>query len=287
VGLGRYAEAARTLERMRDLENGLPVQSRLAHLAFLRGDRFNAVDFWKQAVRSSAGAPAEHQAWAHVQLGVTYFALRDLSRAASEHERALKLFPDYVPALAGLAQVRVAQDRSDEALDLYRRAVARQPQPQYVAALGDLLAASGRTDEAEEQYALVEAIARLYRDNGVNTDLQVAMFYADHDREPALALEMARAAYEAAPGVYAADALAWALYKNGRFAEADAMAGVALAPGTLEASFSFHAGLIRAALGDEQGAMQHMKQALKLNPHFSPLHAPEARRLLKSLEASR
>jgi hypothetical protein len=57
--------------------------------------------------------------------------------------------------------------------------------------------------------------------------------------------------------------------------------------GTLEASFYYHAAMIRRALGDEEGTMQHLRRALDLNPHFSPLHAVEARRLLESLEASR
>jgi tetratricopeptide (TPR) repeat protein len=140
-----------------------------------------------------------------VQLGVTYFAYGDFGDAAKEHERALKLFPDYVHALAGLAQTRAAQERYDEAIDLYTRAVSKLPQPQYVAALGDTYAVAGRDAEAEQQYALVEAIAALHEANGVNTDLQIAMFYADHDRNVAEALMMAQAAYGAGPGGYAAD----------------------------------------------------------------------------------
>jgi tetratricopeptide (TPR) repeat protein len=287
VGLGRYDEAADTLARMQELDGGLPALSRQANLAFLRGDRFNSVDFWKQAIRAGAGLPAENQAWAHVQLGVTRFALGDLSRAATEHQRALKLYPDYVHALAGLAQVRAAQGREDDAINLYSRAIARQPQPQYVAALGDVLAAAGRTAEAEEQYALVAAIAALYRANGINTDLQIAMFYADHDRDLATALQMAQGAYDAAPGVYAADALAWALFKNGRFSEADGFAAEAIAQGTPEASFYYHAALIKVALSDLEGARDHLKTVSELNLRFSPLHADDARSLLAELEASR
>jgi tetratricopeptide (TPR) repeat protein len=287
IGLGRYDEADRSLQRMLELDAGLPALSRRANLAFLRGDRFNAVDFWKQAIRAGEGQPAENQAWAHVQLGVTYFALGDLSRAESEHERALKLYPEYVHALAGLAQVRAAQQRYEEAIDLYTHAVARQPQPQYVAALGDVLAAAGRGAEAEEQYALVDAIAALYEANGIDTDLQIALFFASHDRELTAALEMAEAAYDAAPNVYAADALAWALYKNGRYAEASRYAAEASARGTLEASFYFHAALIDSALGNDDSAFLHIKTALDLNPRFSPLHADEARGLFSRLEASR
>jgi tetratricopeptide (TPR) repeat protein len=287
IGLGRYGEAFENYDKMRALDAGLPALSRLANHAFITGDRFDSIDLWKQAVAQSQGLPVENQAWAHVQLGVTYFAYGDYTTAAKEHQLALDLFPDYVHALAGLAQTRAAQERYDESIDLYTRAVARLPQPQYVAALGDVLTAAGRDAEAEQPYALVEAIASLYEANSINTDLQIALFYADHDRNLNDALAMAEAAYEAGPGVYAADALAWALYKNGRYDEAAAKSDIALAEGTPEASFLFHAALIHLALGDEAAARNHLSQAVELNPRFSPLHAEDAQRLLANLEANR
>jgi tetratricopeptide (TPR) repeat protein len=217
-----------------------------------------------------------------VQLGVTYFALGELSDASSEHEAALELYPDYVHALAGLGEVRAAQQRYDEAIDLYTRAVRRLPQPAYVASLGDVYAASGRHAEAAKQYALVEAIAALYRDSGINTDLQVAAYYADHDLEPGMALVMARAAYEAAPGVYAADALAWALYRNGDFAEAARFSAKATAWGTPEPRFYYHAALIHEALGDAQAAGRNLFRLQDLNPRFSPLHSGEVQELMET-----
>ena len=285
IGLGRYDEAFENYDKMRGIDAGLPALSRLANHAFITGDRFDSIDLWKQSIAKSQGLPVENRAWAHVQLGVTYFAFGDYGAAAKEHERALTLFPDYVHALAGLAQTRAAQERYDEAIDLYTRAVSKLPQPQYVAALGDTYAAAGRNAEAQQQYALVEAIAALYRANGVNTDLQIAMFYADHERNVAGALTMAQAAYETGPGVYAADALAWALFKNDRYAEAAAMSDIALAQGTPEASFLYHAALIRLANGDEAGTRNYLRQALDLNPNFSPLHAETAREFLAGLEA--
>jgi tetratricopeptide (TPR) repeat protein len=286
TGLGDYRGAAETLATMRDLDGGLPALSRQAHLAFLTGDRINTVAYWQQAIDTSEGLPLESQAWARVQLGVTYFALGDYGAAANQHEAALELYPGYVHALAGLGQTRAAEERWDEAISAYEQAVTVQPLPQYVTALGDVYAAAGRPEQAEEQYALVDAIAGLYREAGVNTDLQIAGFYADHDRNLDQALAMAQAAYEQAPNAYAADALAWALYKNGRAPEADAYAREALNAGTLEAGFYYHAALIRLALDDEPGARDLLSQALALNPRFSPLRADEARALLTSLEAN-
>jgi tetratricopeptide (TPR) repeat protein len=287
VGLGQYDEAADTLATMRELDGGLPTLSRLANLAFLTGDRINTVAYWQQAIAAAEGLPLENQAWAHVQLGVSHFALGEYDAAIEEHERALGLFPGYVHALAGLGQAHAAQQDWDEAIAVYESAVGAQPQPQYVTAFGDVYAAARQTEGAEEQYALVDAIAALYRDAGVDTDLQIAMFYADHDRELPLALEMARASYEAAPNAYAADALAWALFKNGRAGEAAEYAGEALSGGALEASFAYHAALIQQALGNEEGTRELLRMALTLNPRFYPLHADEAAALLSDLEDGR
>jgi tetratricopeptide (TPR) repeat protein len=286
VGIGDHEGAAGMLAEMRELDGGLPALSRLAHLAFLTGDRINAVAYWQQAIGADAGLSVENQAWARVQLGVTYFALGDYDAAVRQHESALRLFPGYVHALAGLGQALAAQEQWNAAIEVYERAAATQPLPLYVAALGDVYAVTGRVEAAEEQYALVEAIARLYRQAGVNTDLQVVNFYANHDRELDQALTMAQAAYEQAPSPYAADALAWALYNNGLPGEADAYARQALRHGTMEASFYYHAALIRLALDDEPGARDLLEQALALSPRFSPLHADEAAALLESLETN-
>ena len=45
----------------------------------------------------------------------------------------------------------------------------------------------------------------------------------------------------------------------------------------------FHAGMIAAALGDDANAVSLLEQALAINPHFSPLHAPIAHAKLESL----
>jgi tetratricopeptide (TPR) repeat protein len=287
MGAGDYAAAAETLAAMRELDGGLAALSRLANLAYLTGDRINTVAYWQQAIETSDGLPLENQAWARVQLGVTYFALGDYGKAIQEHKAALKLYPDYVLALAGLGQAYAAEQDWDGAIAAHEQAVALQPLPQYVAALGDVYAVAGRTEDAEQQYALVDAIAALYRDAGVNTDLQIATFYADHDRELPRALDMARAAYNEAPNAYAADALAWALYRNGRAEEAGGYAQQALDSGALEAGFYYHAALIRLTLEDESGARDLLARALDLNPRFSPLFAEDAGRLLATLEAKR
>jgi tetratricopeptide (TPR) repeat protein len=168
----------------------------------------------------------------------------------------------------------------------YADAVAALPSVEHVAALGDLYASMGREDLAREQYAVVEATRALAEANGVDVDLEVAVFDADHGR-PHAALEAARAEWSRRRSVHVADAYAWALYANGRYAKAAAMAQRALALGTRNATFLFHAGMIELALGHDDDARSLLREALATNPYFSILHASTARRALAGLRGSR
>ena len=133
---------------------------------------------------------------------------------------------------------------------------------------------------------MIEASRRLLAANGVNTDLEIAIYDADHG-DPARALEAARDEWARRRSVHVADALAWALYVNGRPEEAARYAGRALSLGTRNATFLFHAGMIERALGDDARALELLREALAVNPHFSILHAPTAERVVARLEADR
>jgi tetratricopeptide (TPR) repeat protein len=141
--------------------------------------------------------------------------------------------------------------------------------------------------EAERQYGLVGAIANLYRANGVNADTALALFLADRGTDQDGAVGMARAGYAVAPGVYAADALAWALHQAGRSDEALAYANDALRAGTPDALLHYHAGMIHLALANDTEAERLLRRALDLNPHFSLTHAPKAAAAREALLAGR
>jgi tetratricopeptide (TPR) repeat protein len=143
----------------------------------------------------------------------------------------------------------------------------------------------GEKKEAAEQYALVRAIDKLYRANGVDTDLEIALFYADHDMKLQTSLEKARSAYDARPSIHAADALAWTLYKTGNYKEAQKHSSEALKLGTRDPLKLFHASMIAKALGQREQAREYLQQAVELNPHFSLLYSDEAADSLKALNA--
>ncbi|MCB0088379.1 MAG: hypothetical protein KDE54_10735, partial [Caldilineaceae bacterium] len=110
---------------------------------------------------------------------------------------------------------------------------------------------------------------------GMNVDLELAYFDAEYGDDPAAALAEVQTAYTERPTIYAADALAWAFYKNGRFEEAQKYSEEALRLGTQDALLHFHAGVIAQALGDDVAAQAHFAQVRRINPFFSIRHQNE------------
>jgi tetratricopeptide (TPR) repeat protein len=284
VELGRYDEAFDAFQTMVDTRPDLASYARASYARELLGDVAGAMSAMGLAF-DAAGTPND-AAWAAHRLGELEFGRGRIAAADRWYERGLELDPGFVPNAAGLATVAWARGDVDGAIDRYGEAVARYPTVEYAAALGDLLASTGRTELAAEQYAVVEAARALAASEGVNVDLEIAVFDADHG-DPAAAIRAAEREWVRRESVHVADAYAWALYASGRYAEAAEMADRALALGTRSASFLFHAGMIERALGHEDAARRLLGEALALNPDFSILHAPAAAEALAELEAGR
>lgn len=280
VELGRYEDAFATFQTMVDTRPGVASYARVSYARELMGDVPGAIQAMR-AARDIAGTPAD-AAWASYQLGELFFNRGDLAEAKAAYARGVESDPDYVPPFAGLAKVAWARGRVPAAIAGYRAVVSRYPSSEYVIALGDLYAVAGNAQEAARQYDLVRAERQLSRSSGVNVDLELALFDAAHD-DPAGALAAARDEWAKRRSVHVADAYAWALYANGRFAEAADYADEAMALGYRNASFAFHAGMIQLELGNDAGARSLLSEAVRINPFFSIQYAPVARATLASL----
>jgi tetratricopeptide (TPR) repeat protein len=280
-----YPESVATLQQMIDLQPDLASYSRISYARELHGDAEGAIEMMQRAVM--AGGPStENSLWVRVQLGNLHFNSGDLAAAEANYNQALAIAPDYVYALAGIARVRAAEGRFAEATALYKRAIDQMPLPEFVIGLGETQEAAGRPEEAAKQYELVRAMQQLFAASGVDTDLELALFDADHGRDPQATLALARAAYARRPSIKAADTLAWALLKAGQPSEARRYAGEALRLGSRDALMLYHAGAIAQAQGDTAAARDYLDQALATNRYFSPLLAPRAQQALAELNAA-
>jgi tetratricopeptide (TPR) repeat protein len=281
VELGRYREGFRAFQRMADIRPGLLAYARASYARELQGDVAGARRLMRMA-EMAAGSPQD-AAWAAYELGELSWSVGRVDAAEAAYRRAARLSPTYLPPRAGLAKVSWARGRIGKAIRRHRRVVDRYPAPDRVAALGDLYTAAGRADLAADQYALVRVEQGLMREEGVDVDLELALFDADHGR-PRAALRAARAVWSARKSVHAADALAWALHRNGRDDQAARLARQALRLGARNALFLYHAAIIELRAGHEGRARHLLSAALRTNPYFSIRYAAMARRTLTRLE---
>jgi tetratricopeptide (TPR) repeat protein len=277
--LGRYQQAFADFDRLAQLKPSLAAYSRVSYARELLGRPGEAIAAMQQALDAATGE-AEPTAWTRVQLGKLYWSTGRLGAAAAQYRAALAVFPGYVHALDALAQVEGARGRFGQAIALERRAVDQTPLPQFVGYLGDLYSAAGRPALGRRQYALVDVIGRLFVANGVKTDLETALFRTDHGIRLPQTLGLARLARSERPSIDGDDVLAWTLERNGHCGEALRYSKRALRLGTKDALKLFHRGMIERCLGHTTDGNRFLRRALELNPHFSLIWVPVARRAL-------
>jgi tetratricopeptide (TPR) repeat protein len=277
IELGRYPEGFRAFDTMGHIQPSLTSYSRISYARELLGRTANAIKAMKLAV-DAATDTKEPLAWTHVQLGKLYFGHGRYAAAVNEQTLALRIFPLYAYGLDALAQSEGAEGHYRRAITLERAAVDRVPLPQYVAFLGDLYKVTGHPVLARRQYALIGAIDRLLRANGVRTDVDIALFQADHGIRLHQALVRARIGRAERPSIDGDDVLAWTLERNGQCTAALSYSKLALHLGTQDALKFFHRGMIERCLGHTREATSWFRRALALNPHFSVLWGPVAER---------
>jgi tetratricopeptide (TPR) repeat protein len=280
IELGHYDQAFSTFQHMVDTKPDLASYARASYARELQGDVPGAVADMQLAF-DAAGTP-EDRAFAASQLGDLAFNSGDPAGAARFYAQAAASAPEYEPPRAGLARVAWATGDVDGAIKQFSDIVAGYPAPEYVIALGDLDAIAGRTDDAAAQYATVRIEERLFAAAGVDVDLELALFDADHG-DPDRAVAEATTEWHKRHSILVADALGWSLYKAGRPDEALPYARFASQLGYRNALLAFHRGMIERATGDVTGARRDLALALQINPHFSILYADTARRTLEAL----
>ncbi|HEV7280122.1 MAG TPA: tetratricopeptide repeat protein [Pirellulaceae bacterium] len=287
--LGRYDEAAEAYELLAEKSQAPPVLARTAHLAEMRGQTDIAIAAIEEAVQREVeeGRPVDSIAWYRWRLGSILWKAGRRDAAAEQFLLALELSPDDAQSMAGLAAVRAAQGRTDEAVELYEKAVEILPAPPLVVQYGDLLMRLGRDSDAAELYAELDASIdeEAASSAGKAHRREASRIFSARGVRSEQALEFARYDVETRQDVYAHDTLAWALYRNGNFDEAQEAIAKALEPGTQDPLLFFRAGMIAFHRDDLASAKDYLTRALKIDPAFAPLEAVEAKATLEKISS--
>jgi tetratricopeptide (TPR) repeat protein len=183
-----------------------------------------------------------------VDLGGIYLKAGQVAPARQSFTDALRTFRNYHPAYAGLGKALAETGDLKGAIESYLRAQAITPLPDYAAALYDLYEKTGQNAKAAQQMELLDVVDQLARANGEKANRNLVFAFADHDIKLDRALELAQGELEFRRDIYSYDALAWALYKNRRYAEAKGYMDKALKLNTPESVFHTHADAIAKAV---------------------------------------
>lgn len=284
LALGRYDQALAAVQKLVDTYPSPAAYDRIAEVRRLHGDVDGADEMALKAVQASSSDPVQN-AWYLVRLGDGYLAAGHLDAAERQYRSALDESPGDIDAIISAGRARMARkDLAGAAAD-FEKAASVRPSLAVLSALGDAYAGAGDARGAKAAYARFATTAAKTPDDPTTT-LALSVFFLDHGERPVEALTLARRAASGSGAIEVWDALAWALYANGRYAEARDASRKASRLGTKDARLLYHAGMIDLRLGDTESARAHLQAALAANPYFDLRGADAARAAIADTRSS-
>jgi len=253
--LGNYADAVKAVQWMLNIRPGnVAGLTRAAYLRELHGDLSGAMDLMHMAYDATPFQEAEDRAWLLTQIAHLQLLSGNLTEAEIYASGALGLFPDYHYALGTLAQVRLAQNRSDEAVTLLEKRYAKAPHAENLFALAEALDRAGRKDDAAKAFAEFEQ--KSLRESNItdNSNHELIAYYVDYARQPAKALQIATQELARRHDAFTLDAYAWSLAASGDYAQANAEIKKAVAFGVKDPKVLHHAAEIAQHLSQTVAA---------------------------------
>jgi tetratricopeptide (TPR) repeat protein len=267
VELGRYRDAARTIQRLVNLKPSLPAYARVSYYRELRGDLSGAVEAMRYAI--SAGGSEESTAYVETLLGDLELARGRTAAARAAYRSALRDLPSFPQALTGLARIDAAGGDLPRAAARLRRSTNRLPLAGSLVLLSEVERALGRSRAARADLAAARAQHRLLRASRTLPDAEAVLFEANYG-SPARAVRLGRRVWRSAPSIRSADALGWALTRAGRPRAGLAWARRAMRTGSADPLFALHAGVAASRSGVRGDAERWLTAAVKGADALSP-----------------
>lgn len=263
--LGRYSEAENAAQWMLNLRPGnIAGLTRGAYLRELYGDLPGAIEFMRMAYDSTSFRETEDRAWILTQIAHIHLVAGDLKDAETYANGALQVFPGYHYALGTLGQVRIAQKRYGDAVDLFRARYQAAAHPENLYALAEALELNGQKEEALKAYREFEQKALSQSTIADNANHELIAYYVDHAANPSEALRLAKSELQRRQDVYTLDCYAWALAATGDFKQANQTMERALAVGVKDPRILSHARSIQAHLSETAGQSRPSQNSTRL-----------------------
>lgn len=270
---GRYEDARKGYESVildgRTWDNLV----RLAYLKAKMGDVAGAERLYFEAEDELTAKEMRSYAWVELQRGVLDLTHGRYENAWAHYSHAERAYSGYWLVEEHIAELLGAQGRFAEAVALYEKLIARVPRPEFQQALGELYTLMDEPEQAQRwQDSALAAYLQSALCGGVHYYHHLADFYADVREDGAEAVKWARKDIEMRANFATQAALAWALYRDGQFAEALLMINRALSSGARDARLFFQAAMIHRFAGGNGESNLYLQIAAEINPLYNNFH---------------
>lgn len=261
---GRLDAAIEAYQSMMNEYPGPQAYNRAAHVRWLRGDIQGAIQLMDMSLKAMGAQNKETAAWALVRLADYELHLDQVDNSRKHLSLALRLIPDYAPALLATGRIMLFDGNVEDAVEALNRAVQLNPLPEYRWAFIEALKMAGQDDRANQvELALL--------DSGAVEDRRTyALYLAEKGLMPERALALARQELDLRADVFTQDVLAWALRATGKVEEAYAYSAKSLVEGTADAKLFYHAAVLALETGRDDEAEKLMARASKLQHMLWP-----------------
>ena len=194
-----------------------------------------------------------------------YLAQKDFSRAEAALLKAIQLGPDLRTSYLLLAQLYVASNKAQQALDKLNSFVARTNDAPALMQIGIIQESLKNYPAARDAYEKVLAVNPAFPAALNNLAYLYSQHFNQLDKAAQLA-EQVRRMYPADPSV--ADTLGWIYYRKADYPRALALLTQAAAAAPSEPEIQCHLGMARYALGQEAPARLALQRALEGDKDF-------------------
>ncbi|XHX76726.1 MAG: tetratricopeptide repeat protein [Stenomitos frigidus ULC029] len=275
LAIGKVNEAKVAADRLVAQNPNLAALTLKALVDVSQGKDQDAIQAFQQGLAAEEPEETGSSVWARTLLGRLYFKRGQLEMAEKLYQEALRVLPQYPPAVLNLAELEVRRGNYRAAEKLYNkifltsqrsptvydhivfRGMARVKELQ-----GDTAQATEWRDRAEARLRLDLAafghrreLARLLLERGSPQDLTEALRLMQQE------ITVRRDAETM-------DTLAWVLSRMGRWQEAETAVQEALRWGVRDAALFNRAGTIAQAVGKPSQAAAFFKLAQETDPDF-------------------
>lgn len=270
---GRYEAAKNEYQALIDEERTWDTLARLAYFHFKMGDFEGADRLYDEAVDELTAKEMRHYGWVELQRGVVDLSQGNYEKAREHYQRAERAYSGHWMVQEHVAELLAAEGKTDEAEALYKTVIERVPRPDFQQALGELYLSIGKTAEANDYLRRAESAFLESAHRGeVHYYHHLADLYADVFENGAEAVKWAQKDLELRRNFATLAAMSWAFYRTGDFSKALDLINESLASGVKDARLFHQAGIIHKALSPNGKADSYLQMAAAINPHYENFH---------------